>query len=67
MFNHKLLNLCMIRSGIKNRELAELCGVTVVTISLWRNGKANPVIENVAKIAFVFNVDQVKFLKGVSE
>lgn len=41
--------------GLKQQEIAELLGVKRNTYSDWENGKTEPKLENVVKIAQIFN------------
>ena len=41
--------------GLKQQEIAELLGVKRNTYSDWENGKTEPKLENVVKLAQVFN------------
>ena len=41
--------------GLKQQEIAELLGVKRNTYSDWENGKTEPKLENVVKLAQIFN------------
>lgn len=44
-------------TGMQQKELALLIGVSAPTVSEWENGKKNPSGERLKKLAQVFNVD----------
>ena len=48
--------------GLKQQEIAELLGIKRNTYSDWENGKTEPKLENVVKIAQIFNTTTDKLL-----
>ena len=48
--------------GLKQQEIAELLGIKRNTYSDWENGKTEPKLENVIKIAQIFNTTTDKLL-----
>ena len=49
------------RKGLKGFELADACGVTPGTVSLWESGKTEPTHENLARVARACGVDLAEF------
>lgn len=51
------LDQCFRESGHLQKEIAELCGLSVSTMSQYRSGYAMPGIEKTVAIANAFGVD----------
>jgi transcriptional regulator with XRE-family HTH domain len=49
------------KRGLKGVQLAEACGVTPGTVSLWESGKTEPTHENLARAARACGVDLAEF------
>jgi len=47
----------LAEEGIENALLAEYVGVTIETISKWRNNKAQPPLKKLYKVAEFFKMD----------
>lgn len=54
------------QAGLTQEQMAERLFVTRQTVSLWENGKTQPDIQTLERIAEVFNVDLMTVLYGVS-
>lgn len=59
------LNKLISENEIKQRELADRTGISEVTISRYVNGERIPTVENLVKIAKVFNVS-TDYIVGLS-
>jgi len=51
------------KRGLTQREVAELVGVTPLTLSQWESDRATPTVENLMALADVFRVS-MDFLVG---
>lgn len=54
----------LLRSGLKQKDLAEMVGVTEVTISRYANGTREPKRANLLKIANILNTT-ADYLAGI--
>ena len=54
-FNREQITKARVRKKLSQRELAELAGVSHVTIYRWENGDRIPNAVNIAKLANVLN------------
>jgi transcriptional regulator with XRE-family HTH domain len=61
----KRLNILISENNINQRELAEKTGISEVTISRYINGQRIPTVENLVRIAKVFNVS-TDYIVGIS-
>lgn len=52
------------RKGLTQKELAQICGITQTTVSEIENGKANPTLEVLQRLAEALGVPVVGLLGG---
>lgn len=62
----KRLTEARIHAGLKQRELAELAGLTPALISRYESGKSSPRAETKEKLAKILNVNLQYFLENTS-
>ncbi|MBV6549947.1 helix-turn-helix domain-containing protein [Acinetobacter soli] len=62
----KRLTEARIHAGLKQRELAELAGITPALISRYESGKASPRAETRERLAKILNVNLRYFLEDAS-
>jgi transcriptional regulator with XRE-family HTH domain len=58
------LRRCRERKGLAQKELARICGITQTTISEIENGKANPTLEVMQRLAEALGVPVLGLLGG---
>ena len=61
------LNRILEKQGITHYRLAQLTGITHSAMSLYRNGKREPNLKNLTKIATALNVPVDELLKGENQ
>lgn len=66
LINGNKIRICREDKGLNQTELSRVIGVNRATVNLWENGKRNPEIYYVKKLAEYFGVD-INYLLGFTE
>lgn len=56
--------LCWRRTGLSLTRLSEALGMSLATVSLWKDGRRQPSLPGVLRLCRVAGVDVVSFLRG---
>lgn len=53
-----------VTAGYKQKEVADILGVTQISVSLWERGKCKPTIDKVPQIAKLYGVSEKEILEA---